>query len=110
MELYGYAVNPRYIKSPTSVDETKLLDFQEFAFWHNNQKLCQYFSALWFKRGGGFNQFSCCYLPIIKEDVYDLIEKLPINSGELKQMDRDFCMDALEVIKEGKAVVISTWG
>lgn len=103
-------MNPADIVSPTSVDETKLLNFQEFAFWHNNTKLCNYFSALWFKRGGGFSQFSCCYLPITKQDVYDLIEELPLNKGKLKQQDRDFCMDALEVFKEGKAVVISTWG
>ena len=110
MELYGYAVNPQYIKSPTSVDESKVLTFEEFAFWHNNHKLCNYFSALWFKRGGGFSQFSCCYLPLTKQDIYDLIEELPLNKGEMSKLDRKFCMDALEYIKAGKSVIISTWG
>ena len=44
------------------------------------------------------------------KDIYDLIEELPLNKGEMSKLDRKFCMDALEYIKAGKSVIISTWG
>lgn len=110
MELYAYKVDPSIVLSKTTIDERYLDDLEEFAFWHNHISLIRYFNSMWYRNGGDKDGLNCGYMSLSKKELYKLAEKLPMaKTEENKRKDKMFCMDALEVFKEGKAVIISAW-